>query len=81
MEILTTATGKEFSCGYLVAAPHSGTAYIRIHDSNLVTLVTVFSDKNETAELTHGDTVFKGYTKFESILDEGNCIRISLRKE
>lgn len=81
MEILTTATGKEFNCGYLVTSPSSGTAYIRIRGSDLVTIATVFGDKNETAELRHESTVITGYTKFESILDEGDCIRISLRKE
>lgn len=81
MEVLKTATGKEFSCGYLVTSPSSGAAYIRIRGSDLVTIATVFGDKAETAELRHEGTVLAGYTKFESILDEGNCIRISLRKE
>lgn len=81
METLTTATGKQFPCNYMVAMPNMGLAFIRIPDTDLVTLATVFSNKSETAELSHNGTVLTGYTEFDSILDEGNCIRISLRKE
>lgn len=81
MDVLTTATGKQFPCNYVVEMQNIRTVYIRIHGVDLVTLATVFGDKNETSELHHGVTVLSGYTIFESILNEGNCIRISLRKE
>lgn len=80
MEILKTATGKQFRTDYVAVIPYPPLAYIRI-DAPIATVAEVFSDPEETAELWYGDVHLVGYTQLVAITPEPGMIKIRLRKD
>ena len=76
-----TATGKEFKTDYFNPSSSLGRLTMRILDTSMVEVATVFADPAETARLTHGGRTVEGYTKLIYISPEANAIRVALRKE
>ena len=81
MDKLTTATGKEFGCDYFNPFPQAGQINVRILGENLVRVVTIFSDTQETVQMWFGSQYASGYTKVIAIVPEGDAVRVVLGKE
>lgn len=80
MDKIITATGKEFDCDYLTVRPSSDRAFIRVI-APIETVASVFCNKTETAKLEYCGEVLSGYTKFVSIINEGDAFKVCLDKE
>lgn len=85
MEKLKTATGKEFDCDYFNTCQTVSQINVRVLNTPLTTVATVFSDQTETVQLFYGDVAgaqyASQYTKLIAIVPEGNAIRVVLGKE
>lgn len=81
MEILKTATGKEFDCDYFNPFPPVGQVNLRVLNTSLATVVTIFANPDETVQLWYGEQYAAQYTKLVAIVPEGNAIRVVLGKE
>ena len=81
MDILTTATGKEFDCDYFNPFPPVGQVNLRVLNTPLATVAAVFENPSETVQLWCGEQYAAKYTKLVAIVPEGDAIRIVLGKE
>lgn len=81
MDKLKTATGKEFSCDYFNPFPPAGQVNLRVLNTSLETVATVFANPNDTVQLWYGEQYAAQYTKLVAIVPEGNAIRVVLGKE
>ena len=81
MEKLKTATGKEFNCDYFNPFPITGQTNLRVLNTTLSTVATVFSNPAETVQLWCGEAYAAQYTKLVAIVPEGDAIRVVLGKE
>lgn len=81
MEKLKTATGREFDCDYFNPFPPVGQVNLRVLNTSLATVVTVFSNPNDTVQLWFDGQYAAKYTKLVAIVPEGNAIRVVLGKE
>ena len=81
MEIIKTATGKEFSCDSLSTIPEPFRVYIRVTGTTVPQVAAVFSDPSETARLEYGSITITGCTKLLAIIPEGDAVRVNLTKE
>lgn len=81
MDYLTTASGKQFECGYFIQINNPDRLYIRISNSPIGEVATVFYDPNETEKLLFGELVVYGFTRLLSLVPEDGIIRVTLTKE
>lgn len=81
MDILKTATGKEFDCDYFNPFPPVGQVNLRVLNTPLAIVATVFSNPNETVQLWCDNQYAAQYTKLVAIVPEGNAVRVVLGKE
>lgn len=81
MEKLKTATGKLFDCDYFNPFPPVGQLNLRVLNTPLVTVATVFSNPRETIQLWCGTQYAAKYTNLVAIVPEGDAIRVVLGKE
>ena len=81
MEILRTATGKTFDSDYIAVIPMPQQAYIRILNTSLAEVATVFSNPAETMQLWHGEHYLAHYTHLVAIVPEVGAIKVVLAKE
>lgn len=81
MEKLTTATGKEFECDYFNPSPNTNQCNLRVLNTPLATVATVFSNPEETAQLWYDGAYAAQYTKLVAIVPEGDAVRVVLGKE
>ena len=81
MEKLRTATGKEFDCDYFNPFPPVGQVNLRVLNTPLATVATVFGNPSETEQLRCDGQYAAQYTKLVAIVPEGNAIRVVLGKE
>lgn len=81
MEKLKTATGKEFDCDYFNPFPPVGQINLRVLNTSLTTVETVFSDPQETVQMWCGEQYAAQYTKRIAIDPEGDAIRVVLGRE
>lgn len=81
MEELKTATGKEFPCDYFNPCPPLGQINLRVLNTPLATVATVFSNPQETVQMWCGEQYAAQYTKLIAIVPEGEAIRVVLGKE
>lgn len=78
METIKTATGKQFNVDLVCTVPSPRIAYIRILESDIATVEKVFSDKNETQQITYNDYTLIGYTKLVYAKQEDIAIKVRL---
>lgn len=78
---LKTATNKEFDCDYFNPFPPVGQVNLRVLNTPLATVATVFSNPNETVQLWYDGQYAAQYTRLVAIVPEGNAIRVVLGKE
>ncbi len=81
METIKTATGNAYPCDYLSVIPYPAQAYIRILNTPLATVATVFGDPAETAALEYGEYNLTGYTHLVAIIPEVDAVKVCLGKE
>ena len=81
MEKLVTATGKEFDCDYFNPFPPVGQTNLRVSNTDVVTVATVFANPEETVELICGIQTASQFTKLVAIVPEGDAIRVVLGKD
>ena len=81
MEELKTATGKMFDVDYFNVFAPAKQVNIRILNSNLVEVATVFGNPAETIQLFYEKEYLAQHTKVVAIVPEGNAIRVVLGKE
>lgn len=80
MDKIKTATGKEYNCDFFSVIPMPEQAYIRVLNTPLATVATVFSDANETVQLWYGEHYLAHYTKLIAIVPEMDAVRVVLAK-
>lgn len=80
MDKLKTATGQEFDCDYFNPFPPAGQVNLRVLNTPLATVATVFSNPNETVQMWCSGQYAAQYTKLVAIVPEGNAIRVVLGK-
>ena len=78
MEKVITATGKEFDTDYFVAPP-DGMAFIRILNSDIVEVASVFSNPDEIRVLTCGDEKIEGYS-FLAVSVDRDAYKVTLQR-
>lgn len=81
MEKLTTATGKQFDCDYFNPSEVTRQTNLRVLNETIVNVAMVFSDPNETVQLSRGNMSASQYTKLVAIVPVGNAIRVVLGRE
>lgn len=81
MEKVKTATGKAFDCDYFNPLGQIGRINIRVKNSSLVEVASVFGNPNETVQLYCGSEYIAHHTKVIAIVPEGSAIRVVLGKE
>lgn len=81
MEKLKTASGKIFDCDYFNPCPPVNQTNIRIMNSSLVEVATVFGNPTETVQLWYEKQYLAQHTKVLAIVPEVDAIRVVLGKE
>ena len=81
MDKLKTATGKEFDCDYFNQFPSENQVNLRVLNSSLVEVASVFGNPKETVQLWCGEQYLSNHTKVVAIVPEGDAIRVVLGKE
>lgn len=81
MDEVKTATGKIFLSDYVSAIPNPQQLYIRLLNVPLSKVASVFSSREETAQLWCGDYYFSGYTNLIALVPEPGAIKVVLSKE
>lgn len=81
MDTIKTSSGKIYECDLVSAIDSPCRLYIRVVNSTLSEVATIFGDKEESKELLYGDILLIGYTKLISIVIEDTAIRVVLTKE
>ena len=80
IEKIWTATEKTYDCDYCVTIPNPEQAYIRILNTPISTVASVFSDENETAYMTYCGETLSGYTKLIAIMPEDDAVKVMLAR-
>ena len=78
MEEIITATGKIFKVDMVCSIPQY--VYIRIVDSDMQTIRSVFSDPNETIIIQYGDYALLNYVRLGYAQYENGAIKVRLDK-
>ena len=81
MEKLKTATGKEFDCDYFNQFPSANQVNLRVLNSSLVEVASVFGNPKETVQLWCGEQYISNHTKVVAIVPEMGAVRVVLGKE
>ena len=81
MDKVTTATGKEFDTDYLVTIPRPQMLFVRIIGEPIDGVREVFQNPEETATLTYAGREYEGYTVLDSVVDEGDAVKVVLTHE
>lgn len=78
MEKITTAGGRTFNVDMVASIPDPPCVYIRIVNSNIDTVRSVFSDPAETVLLQYGSTIISNYTHVGYIIQEDIAVKVRL---
>ena len=81
MEKLKTATGKEFDCDYFNPFPQARQINLRVLNTSLPTVATVFAEPQETVQMWFEGQYAAQYTKLIAIVPENGAVRLVLGKE
>lgn len=74
---IRTAKGRDFETNH-VSFIDGKYCWIKVINSDMQTVRTVFNDPEETCVLTYGSKVYRGYTKLDYITEEGNALKVRL---
>lgn len=81
MEKVFTATGKQYDCDYFNPFPPAAQVNIRVMNTSLVEVASVFGNPEETVQLWGHQQYVANHTKLIAIVPEGDAIRVVLGKE
>lgn len=86
MQKIITATGKEFGIDWCGPSTIDFALRFEVVESTMTDVLGTFTDREETAELTHvfdeHKTVFRGYTTFKGVdMKPGGSIVVALMEE
>lgn len=80
MDMLTTATGKTIQCDYFNLRPEAGRLRVQVAGIDIASASAIFSDSQETMQLSFGNVHAVGYTEMVSVMPAGDEIRVLLRR-
>lgn len=80
MDMLTTATGKTIQCDYFNLRPEAGRLRVQVAGIDIASVSAIFSDSQETMQLSFGNVHAVGYTEMVSVMPAGDEIRVLLRR-
>lgn len=80
MDMLTTATGKTIQCDYFNLRPEAGRLRVQVAGIDIASASAIFSDSQETMQLSFGNAHAVGYTEMVSVMPAGDEIRVLLRR-
>lgn len=82
MDKVYTSTGKAFDCDYVTEIPSPSQIHVRIQNTSIADIASVFSNRSETRIIKHGGSEYRGFTNIVAIVPEGVFVRVVLsRKE
>lgn len=80
MDMLTTETGKTIQCNYFNLRPEAGRLRVQVAGIDIASAAAIFSNSQETMQLSFENAHAVGYTEMVSIMPVGDEIRILLRR-
>lgn len=80
MDKITTATGKTIQCNYFNLIPEAGRLRVQVAGIDIASAAAIFSNSQETMQLSFGNAHAVGYTEMVSIMPVGDEIRVLLRR-
>lgn len=80
MDTIATATGKTVQCNYFNLRPEAGRLRIQLAGIDMTSVAAIFSNSQETMQLSFGNVHAVGYTEMVSIMPVGDEIRVLLRR-
>ena len=81
MTKIKLASGRELDCDYMGHSQQRRQATIRIQNTSMSEIATVFSNPAETAAMWFENDYAAGFTKLLAMIDDGDAIRVVLGKE
>lgn len=75
------ATGRELECDYMDHSQQHRQANIRILNTSITEVASVFSNPTETTQMWFERDYAAGFTKLLAMIDDGDAIRVVLGKE
>lgn len=75
------ATGRELECDYMDHSQQRRQANIRILNTPITEVASVFSNPTETTQMWFESDYIAGFTKLLAMIDDGDAIRVVLGKE
>ena len=80
MEYLTTTNGIKVQTDMVVNLPSPNILYIHVKGMSFADAAKLFSDEKEMWMLKYGNREYCGY-KLDAIINEGETIRVNMKKE
>lgn len=81
MTKIKLASGKQLDCDYMGNSQQRRQATIRILNTSMTEIASVFSNPAETAAMWFENDYAAGFTKLLAMIDDGDAIRVVLGKE
>ena len=81
MSKIKLASGRELECDFMTHSQKHRQATIRILNTSMTEIASVFSNSAETAAMWFENDYAAGFTKLLAIIDDGDAIRVVLGKE
>lgn len=78
---IKTASGRELECDLLSHSDRHRQATVRIKNTPITVIASVFSNPSETAAMWFENDYAAGFTKLLAMIDDGDAIRVVLGKE
>ena len=75
------ASGRELECDFLSHSDRRKQATVRIQNTQITVIASIFSNPSETAAMWLGNDYAAGFTKLLAMIDDGDAIRVVLGKE
>lgn len=79
-DFIVTATGKKVAVDMVSLNPDPQILYIRVVGKSISETSKIFEDPQETIKLTYGGKEIYGFTKISSITNQGEAVRVSLKR-
>ena len=81
MSKIKLASGREPECDFMTHSQKHRQATIRILNTSMTEIASVFSNPAETAAMWFENDYAAGFIKLLAIIDDGDAIRVVLGKE
>ena len=81
MTKIKLASGKQLDCDYMGHSQQRRQATIRILNTSMTEIASVFSNPTETAAMWFENDYAAGFTKLLAMIEDGDAVRVVLGKE